>query len=94
MDSTLRDPLSENLLKIRGIGATLISCLSNKGQICKWSKDLRLRSSFGAHIDREGERIGGRVAVGRRQVQVMLTGRFRSGNFVVGLVSVFIEAEG
>ena len=63
------------------------------GDSTQGSRDPRLSGGIGAHIDREGERIGGRVAVGRRQVQVMLTGRFRTGDFVVGLVSVFIEAE-
>ena len=52
-----------------------------------------MSGDIGAHINRKGERIGRKVAVGRRQLQVVLMRRFRTGDFVVGLVSVSIGAE-
>ena len=64
------------------------------GDSTQESRDPRLSGDIGAHINRKGERIGRKVSVGRRQLQVMLMRRFRTGDFVVGLVSVSIGAEG
>lgn len=36
-----------------------------------------MSDNIGVHVDREGERIGREVAVGERQLEVKLSGRFR-----------------
>lgn len=36
-----------------------------------------MSGSIGAHIGREGKKIGRGIAVGRRQLQVILKGKFR-----------------